>query len=231
MRRYKGGGGTPAPQEVTTQTSNLPEYVEPYYKRLLQRGEAESLQGYTPYGGQRLEYFAPDDAASMGQGYQAGNLQSGYQAGQVGEQYNPMNYEQNINRFMSPYQQNVIDIEKREARRASDIAGKQSGDAATQVGGLGGYREAIVQAERERNLGQQLGDIQSRGSQRAFESAQQQLERERAAGMGAAKFGLDQFGAGQAARQAQEQCKLRDRRGYKHIKLENKPDNKQLNLV
>ena len=44
MRRYKGGGGTPAPQEVTTQTSNLPEYVEPYYKRLLQRGEAESLQ-------------------------------------------------------------------------------------------------------------------------------------------------------------------------------------------
>ncbi len=34
-----GGGSsrTPAPQEVTTQTSNLPEYVEPYYKRLLKR--------------------------------------------------------------------------------------------------------------------------------------------------------------------------------------------------
>tara|TARA_R100000808_G_C2149235_1_gene157632 strand:+ start:26 stop:1306 length:1281 start_codon:yes stop_codon:yes gene_type:complete len=251
MRRYKGGGSsTPAPQEVTTQTSNLPEYVEPYYKRLLQRGEAESLQGYTPYGGQRLEYFAPDeltsqamvrgfaqsgtpqqftdasqrygsqapltsgyqagtaqsgyDAATMGQGYQAGNLQSGYQAGQVGPAYDPMNYEQNIDRFMSPYQQNVIDIEKREARRASDIAAKQTADAATQAGGLGGYRDAILQAERERNLGQQLGDIQSRGSQRAFESAQQQLERERAAGMGAARFGLEQFGAGQAAQQAQE---------------------------
>jgi hypothetical protein len=264
-----GSSSTPAPQEVTTQTSNLPEYVEPYYKRLLQRGEAESLQGYTPYGGQRLEYFAPDEltsqamvrgfaqsgtpqqftdasqrygsqaplssgyqagtaqsgynAATMGQGYQAGNLQSGYragdfdsgyqardrasqyQAGQVGGQYSPMNYEQNIDRFMSPYQQNVIDIEKREARRASDIAAKQGGDAATQAGGLGGYREAIMQAERERNLGQQLGDIQSRGSQRAFESAQQQLERERASGMGAARFGLEQFGAQQQALQSQEQ--------------------------
>ena len=306
MRRYKGGGSsTPAPQEVTTQTSNLPEYVEPYYKRLLRRGEAESLQGYTPYGGQRLEYFAPDeltsqamvrgfaqsgtpqqftdasqrygsqtaldsgyqagttqsgyDAAAMGQGYragqagptyqadgydpsyQAGRFDSGYtaremgpgyqgatygsgyrggtfdpgytaetrasqyQAGQVGGQYNPMNYEQNIDRFMSPYQQNVIDIEKREARRASDIAAKQGSDAATQAGGLGGYREAIMQAERERNLGQQLGDIQSRGSQKAFESAQQQLERERSSGMGAARFGLEQFGAQQQALQSQEQ--------------------------
>jgi hypothetical protein len=37
--------------------------------------------------------------------------------------------------------------------------------------------------ERERNLGQQLGDIQSRGLQSAYESAQQQFERDRAAGM------------------------------------------------
>jgi hypothetical protein len=62
-----------------------------------------------------------------------------------------------------------------------------------------------MQAERERNLGQQLGDIQSRGSQKAFESAQQQLERERASGMGAARFGLEQFGAQQQALQSQEQ--------------------------
>ena len=279
MRRYKGGGSSsPTPQEVTTTTSNLPDYVEPYYKRLLQRGEADSLQGYTPYGGQRLEYFNPDeltsqamvrgfgtagtpqeftdaatrygaqtplnagytaetaqssyDPAAMGQGYQAGqagptyqadrydpSYQAGqfdtgyqagdrssqYQAGQMGGQYNPLNYEQNIDRFMSPYQQNVIDVQKREARRQSDISGKQGGDAATQAGGLGGYREAIMRAERERNLGQQLGDIQATGSQAAFESAQQQLERERAGGLGAAQFGLQQFTAGEQAQQSQEQ--------------------------
>ena len=241
MRKYKGGGSS-APTEQKVYSTDLPEYVELYYKRLLQRGEAESLQGYTPYGGQRLAYFSPDELTSqaMTRGfatsgtpqqftdatarygatgsiapqYQAGQFDSGYipgvrgsgyQAGQTGPGYTPLSYEQNLQRFMSPYQQNVIDVEKREAMRQSDIMGKRIGDAATVQGGLGGYREAIQQAERERNLGQRLGDIQTKGSQAAFESAQQQLAAERAAGLGAAQFGLQQFGAGQQAAQRQEQ--------------------------
>jgi len=286
MRYYKGGGSS-APTETTVTNTDLPDYVEPYFKRLLQRGEAESLQGYDPYGGQRLAYFSPDEMTSQamtrgfatsgtpqaytdaqnrfnqqgtiggeynateaqsgyqpqqmgdtyqagqagptyqanqftpsyqaGQfdaGYQAGDITSGYdpttrqssyQAGSMGDSYAPLNYEDNLQRFMSPYQQNVTDIEKREARRQSEISGKGIQDAATSQGGLGGYREAIVQAERERNLGQQLGDIQARGSQSAFESAQQQLERERAGGLGAAQFGLQKFTAGEGARQTQEQ--------------------------
>ena len=286
MRKYKGGGSS-QPTETTVTNTDLPEYVEPYFKRLLQRGEAESLQEYQPYGGQRLSYFSPDEltsqamtrgfatsgtptqftdaanrygatagttsgytggtfdsgytagqtgptyqAGQVGPTYQAGQYspqyqagqfdpgytarditsgynptirQSGYQAGQVGGEYTPLGYEQNLQRFMSPYQQNVTDIGKREAIRQSDIMGKGIGDAATAQGSLGGYREAIQQAERERNLGQQLGDIQTRGSQAAFESAQQQLERERAGGLGAAQFGLSQFGAGQQAQQTQEQ--------------------------
>ena len=264
-----GGGGGSQPTETTVTNTDLPDYVEPYFKRLLQRGEAESLQGYTPYGGQRLSYFSPDEltsqamtrgfatsgtpqqftdasnrygatagltpgytggtfdsgyaAGQVGPTYQAGNITpqytgrdfssgynpnaraSQYQAGQMGGAYTPLGYEQNLQRFMSPYQQNVTDIGKREAIRQSDIMGKGIGDAATAQGSLGGYREAIQQAERERNLGQQLGDIQTRGSQAAFESAQQQLERERAGGLGAAQFGLSQFGAGQQAQQTQEQ--------------------------
>ena len=95
----------------------------------------------------------------------------------------------------------VTDIEKREAARQSDIMSKGIGDAATQQGGLGGYREGIVQAERERNLGQQLGDIQSRGQRDAFAQAQQQFERDRASRFGAAGFGEQQ-------RQAMEQIGL-----------------------
>ena len=296
MRRFKGGGGSSSPQEMTTYTQNLPEYVEPYMKRLMQRGEAESVQGYTPYGGQRLAYFSPDELTSQamargfgtagtpqefrdasarygGQGgigsqftqgdvasgyaagagpqgyqaerlgsqYQAGQFNPGYQAGAVSPtyqgstigsgyqargvdpgytaqtrdsqygvgagpaEYTPMGYEENIQRFMSPYQQNVVDIEKREARRQSDMAASKIQDAASASGGLGGYREAIMQAERERNLGQQLGDIQQRGSQAAFESAQQQLERERQSGFGASQLGLQRFGAMQSAAQTSEQ--------------------------
>ena len=123
MRRYKGGGGS-APTETTVTQTDLPEYVEPYFKRLLQRGEAESIQGYDPYGGQRLAYFSPDELTSqamtrgfatsgtpqqfqdatnrynmqgvIGSGYLAQEAQPGYQAGVAGPAYTPMNYEQNI---------------------------------------------------------------------------------------------------------------------------------------
>ena len=255
-----GGGGSSAPTETRVTQTDLPEYVQPYFERLLQRSEADSIQGYQPYGGQRLAYFSPDEltsqamtrgyatsgtpqaytdaqarfgsvapmtsgytAGQVGPTYQAGtynpNYQAGgfdagydartrgsqYMAGQALPTYDPLAYEQNLSRFMSPYQQNVIDIEKREAARQSDIMSKGIGDQATAQGGLGGYREAIQQSERERNLAQQLGDIQTMGSQRAFESAQAQLERERAAQLGAAQFGLTRFGAQEGALQTQEQ--------------------------
>ena len=257
-----GSGGSSAPTEQTVYSESLPPYVEPYFKRLLQRTEGESLQDYTPYGGQRLAYFSPDERKAQamtrgyaqagtpqefGQaqqmltglsqpytaGYQAGTGPQTYQAGQLGssqyaagqfdagydpsmrasgytataptEQYQPLGFEQNLQRFMSPYQQNVVDIQKREARRQSDITGEQIGSQAAQAGGLGGYREAILQAERERNLGQQLGDIQARGSQQAYQQAVQQIGAERAADLQAAQFGLQQFGLGEQAAQRQEQ--------------------------
>tara|TARA_R110002020_G_scaffold109733_4_gene253845 strand:- start:6262 stop:7614 length:1353 start_codon:yes stop_codon:yes gene_type:complete len=257
-----GSGGSSAPTEQTVYSESLPPYVEPYFKRLLQRTEGESLQDYTPYGGQRLAYFSPDERKAQamtrgyaqagtpqefGQaqqmltglsqpytaGYQAGTGPQTYQAGQLGpsqyaagqfdagydpsmrasgytataptEQYQPLGFEQNLQRFMSPYQQNVVDIQKREARRQSDITGEQIGSQAAQAGGLGGYREAILQAERERNLGQQLGDIQARGSQQAYQQAVQQISAERAADLQAAQFGLQQYGLGEQAAQRQEQ--------------------------
>ena len=48
MRYFKGGGGSSAPTEQKITQSDLPDYVEPYFTRLIQRGEAESLQPYTP---------------------------------------------------------------------------------------------------------------------------------------------------------------------------------------
>ena len=245
-----GGGGGSAPTDTTVTNTNLPDYVEPYFKRLLQRGEANTLQGYDPYQGARLADFNNDErlaqdmtrgyalsgtpqeftdssnrygmqgtigggyqanmanqnyaASNLGQTYNAGSFTPQYQAQQLNQNYSPINYEENISRFMSPYQQNVIDIQKREATRTSDIMGKGIEDQATAAGSLGGYREAILQAERQRNLGQQLGDIQATGSQAGFMSAQQQLAAERAANLGGSQLGLQGFTAAEQARQAQE---------------------------
>jgi len=238
-----GSGGSSAPTEQTVYSESLPPYVEPYFTRLLQRSEAESLQPYTPYGASRIAYFSPDElsAQAMTRGYaQAGTPQqftqaqgilggidtsrdsqytagtfdtgydpsvrtSGYQANVPTQTYQPIGFEQNLTRFMSPYQQAVTDVAKREAIRSSDILGEQTRGQAAQAGGLGGYREAILQAERERNLGQRLDDLQVTGGQRAFDAATRQLGLERAADLGAAQFGLQQEGLQEQAGQRQEQ--------------------------
>jgi len=237
----RSGGSSSAPTEQTVYSTDLPEYVEPYFTRLLSRGEGESLQQYTPYGGQRLAYFSPDELTSQsmtrgfamqgtpmqyqqaqnilgqmggyGSTYQATPFTSSYdpsvrgseyQAGQFTPQAQSMTFEQGIGRFMSPYQQAVTDIVKREATRGSEIQADKISDAAAMSGGLGGYREAILQAERERNLGQRLDDLQTRGSQAAFDRAAAQFDRERAADLQEQRLGLQAFQQGELGRQQQE---------------------------
>ena len=116
--------------------------------------------------------------------------------------------------YMSPYMQNVVDIQKREAARQSGIQGLQQQAQAVSAGAFGGSRDAIMRAERERNLAQQTGDIQAQGSQTAYQQAQQQFNAEQQARLQAqqanqqadlsvgqqnlaSQIGTQQLGAGQ----------------------------------
>lgn len=116
--------------------------------------------------------------------------------------------------YMSPYMQNVVDIQQREAQRQADIAGTQRGAQAARSGAFGGSRAAIMDAEAARNLALQKGDIQATGQQQAFQNAQQQFNAEQNARMQAAlanqgagltvgqqnlaaQLGTQQLGAGQ----------------------------------
>jgi hypothetical protein len=74
---------------------------------------------------------------------------------------------------------------------------------AARQGTYGGARQLLAGTERERNLGMQMGDIQAKGLQAAYENAQAQFERDRAAQMGVgrtnleAQLGVQQLGSGQ----------------------------------
>ena len=46
-----GKGSAPTETKQTVTQTNLPEYVRPYFERLLGRTEAESKREYEPYGG------------------------------------------------------------------------------------------------------------------------------------------------------------------------------------
>jgi hypothetical protein len=67
------GGGSPPPSSSTVTQTNLPEYVEPYFKRLLERTESESKREYTPYSGDRLAGTSADIKAVEGRNEKNGS--------------------------------------------------------------------------------------------------------------------------------------------------------------
>ena len=149
-----------------------------------------SMQG--PSNVQAQQYGSP----------QMGAAQTGFQPNldyfqmQQPEQFGGVQAQQ----YMSPFQQNVVDVQKREAIRDAQKGQIVQDLGAARQGTYGGSRQLLAGLERERNLGTQLGDIQARGSQAAFENAQAQFERDRAAGMTAggqnlqAALGVQQLG-------------------------------------
>ena len=93
--------------------------------------------------------------------------------------------------YMSPYMQQVVDIQKRKAIEDAQQAQLGQNLAAARQGTYGGSRQAVLQAQREKALGENLSDIQFRGQQAAFEQAQQQFERDRAAKMQTQALSVD----------------------------------------
>jgi len=100
--------------------------------------------------------------------------------------------------YGDPYQQRVTDIALREGRRQGDIAKQQGAMGAIGRGTFGGARQALIQSEQERNLQQNLADIQAKGSQAGFQSAQQQFNADAARQLQAQQANQQ---AGQAAAQ------------------------------
>jgi hypothetical protein len=99
--------------------------------------------------------------------------------------------------YMDPYMQNVTNIAKREAQRASDIASQREAAQAVSQGAFGGSRYGLVEAERQRNLGQQLSDLDIKGLQAAYSSGMGQFNTEQERALKAQELGEKsrQFGA------------------------------------
>jgi hypothetical protein len=123
--------------------------------------------------------------------------------------------------FMSPYMQNVVDIQKREALRDAQQGQLAQNLDAARRGAYGGSRQAVLTAERERNLGQRLSDIQASGSQAAYDAAQRAFEQEQNRRLQAqqltGQFGLTAAQANQAAGLQTAQQNLAARLGVQQL--------------
>jgi len=100
--------------------------------------------------------------------------------------------------YMSPYASNVTDIAVREAERKAAMDKTAGMTGAIGRGTFGGARQALLQAEQGRNAMQTIGDIRAKGQEAAYQNAQAQFEKDRAAQMQAAQLSQQgqQYAAG-----------------------------------
>jgi len=207
----KGGGSQPS---QVSQVS-IPEYAKPYVERMLGRTEALVETPTPQYQGQA---FADPTAEQMQARQRAANLQlpEGFKGAQKmvqeagsralqASQYNPYQFRSpymsptrqfgvgEAMAYETPYLQRVLDVQKRKAIEDAQQTQLGANLGSARRGTYGGARQALLQAQREKSLGQQLGDIEATGRQKAFEQAQQQFERDRKAQMSAEEFRAKQM--------------------------------------
>lgn len=175
-------------------------------------GTVTGVKDYVPYTGERVAGFTPEqlrvqtEAAGLrtpgGFGTASGTLGTvGAQAGTAATTgltsaygYTPGTFTPATistgefdaaaaKKYMDPYTQSVIDIEKREAQRQADIQKAAGSMGAIGRGTFGGGRQALLQAEADRNTQQVLADIQAKGGQRAYEQALSAFQADQARGL------------------------------------------------
>jgi hypothetical protein len=96
-----------------------------------------------------------------------------------------------VQQYMSPYMEAALEPQRREAIRGAQQGQLVQGLGAARQGTYGGSRQLLATMERERNLGQNLADIQARGMQTAYEQAQGQFNAEQQARQTANRTNLE----------------------------------------
>ena len=201
------GGGPPSQPSSTTQTTTtIPEYARPYVERMLGKAEATTEAPYQAYGGQRVADFSPlqqqafQGAANLGPAQQLGTGTqmagiAGLQGLGAGQQYaQQATSPGSMQAYMSPFTEMALAPQMREAARRSAMEGQMNAGQAAKAGAFGGSRFGLMEAERQRNLGQLQSDIYGRGMQTAFEQARQAQQFGADLGLRGAGLGLQSAG-------------------------------------
>lgn len=164
--------GTPSSATITKPSTD----IQPYVQNVLSKGNA-LLNAPTPaYTGQMTagpsEYQTqawsglanltlPQTMTQAGQ-----NLQD-IQTKQQGLTFDPAS----VSQYMNPYLQNSLEPQLNEARRQAQISAMPAMAKLTQAGGYGGGRQAILEAENQRNLNTNLANITGKEYKTAYDEA------------------------------------------------------------
>jgi hypothetical protein len=186
--QFMGGSSPPPAQASQTirQEATIPDELAPFVTDILEKSKAtqeeRARKGFETIDGDRIAGFTPEqERAFEGISGLTGKGQEYFDKSEaLTDRATAVPTSEEVGGLMSPYIQNVVNIQNREAQRAADIQQQKIDSAAVSAGGFGGSRHGIVEAEHFRNLATQKGDIQERGLAAAFEDAQTRLAQQRA---------------------------------------------------
>lgn len=108
----------------------------------------------------------------------------------------------NVNQFMNPYQQQVVDATIRDVGNAAQMGLNNIGAQAQRSGAYGGSRQGVMEAEALKGFNQQALDQVSRLNQQGFNNAMNNAFR---SAQGLQGIGSQAFNMGQAINQQQIQ--------------------------
>ena len=199
-------------QSTVVQATSIPEELKPFVTEVLessqQQFQDDIAKGYTPFTGKTTADFTPEELQAMDRVTGLSGIVDPYirESEAIARQGAREFTGDEVQKFMSPYQQAVTDIEKREATRnfEGNVLPRLEAQAVLQGGGQSGLgsRAAIELSEAQRNQAQLLSDIQAKGQQAAFKDAQglfaNQLAREQQLAGNLGKTGTALFQSGLA---------------------------------
>ena len=192
-----GTAGSALPAGGGTSTAGLADWASPYITDYL--GKAQALSN-TPY----QTYQGPLTAGESGlqtqafQGIGALTVPNQGQYTPVGGSFTDAGVSA---QYMNPYLQQALNPQLEEARRQAQITQMQNASKMTQAGAFGGSRQAILDAENQRNLGTTLSNITGQGYASAYDKAMAQYNAEQARKIQEAQYGADYGLKGLAAEQ------------------------------
>ena len=214
--------GTALAGGLTGSESNLSNWAGPYVTNMLAQGQAIANQPYQAYTGQLTAGTSPlqQQAFQGAQGLATPTNMGGF---------TPQSFtgQGTAQQYMNPYLQQALDPQLAEARRQSQITQTQNAGKLTGAGAYGGGRQAIMDAETQRNLATNLANITGQGYMNAYDKAMQQFNVEQQQAQQAQnltnQYGLNvlgqQAGLGQVQRGIESEAVAADRNQFEEERL------------
>lgn len=205
VRGYADGGvtGSAISSGLSGTESNLSNWAGDYVTNMLGKGQALSEMPFEQYSGP----LTAGPSALQTQAFNtAGNLQTPSAIGQAATTaggiagaaqnmaYNPVGSDfgtAQAQQYMNPYLQASLNPQLAELQRQNQMANMQTAGQLTKAGAYGGSRQAVMNAENQRNMLDKTNQLVSQGYNTAYDKAMGQFNADQARKTQEAQFGAD----------------------------------------